>query len=399
MGLLRVRNCTIWDVHYWRELHGGDDSVFAAPGEEGTLSCDVSFTLGVKRLHQKKDGKDYRKSVNKNGIYYVVWDAGKNKLQILSEKEANTYPVSPDNHNLTRWINKLPNWMHRLNGNYTLDRYTIPGTHDSGTSKIPPGPSHTQNFGILTQLKYGIRFLDIRLDGVTVLESNLVVKHGCDLCYLNFSDVLDDCKSFLTANSSETILMLVNKSHCISTNIADKFEGYLKRKEYEGLFYLSDQMPKLDEVRGKIVLLRRFELSGQQVMGIDVSAKWESDAIFTLTNRQKQHFVIEDLYHEHDTHKKVVIVKSNLDNARKNPTDGCFYITFNSIATGGHSPYQYAWGGHGVDPAMNPKLEEYLRNHPGGNRFGVVVMDYYNNHGSQNENVEMLIDANYDLLR
>lgn len=411
MALLRIRNCTIWDVHYWRELHGGDDSIYAAPGQERTLTYDLTYTLGVKRLHIKPEGIHRRKAVNQNGIYYAVWNAAENEMDILSEEVAIAYPISPDNPYLAKWFPRLPDWMGLLNGQYTLDRYTIPGTHDSGTEKLAAGASHTQNFGIGRQLEDGIRFLDIRLDRKcpdyppvppsTPDRDELVVKHSCDDCDLSFVQVLDTCKAFLAAHPGETILMLVNKSGCVSDTIAAKFMQYLQRPAYAKLFYLADTMPTLDQVRGKIVLLRRFKLQTPAVLGLDLSEGWLKDETFTLITPQGQHFVIEDQYKEHDTPVKLKVVKANITSAMQNPANGTMYITYNSVAfnISLHTPYQYAWGGLGINPAMNPALQSFLSQYPGPRHFGVVVLDYYNNKGSQNENVEMLVAANAGLRK
>lgn len=397
MGTLRLRNCTIWDVHYWRQ--GGNSKAVAKPGEEGTYDWGATYTLGVKRENVLPDGKTYRSSVNQNGIYYVVWNAFKQKLDILSEYDANLYPWSNDNAFLTKWIKRLPDWMSALDGRHSLDKYSIPGTHDSGTQHTGDGAAHTQNFGISAQLSDGIRFLDIRLDGVTALDKKLVVKHSCILCFLSFGNVLNSCKDFLEKHPSETIIMLVNKSGCLFSDIGSRFKDYLERDEYKDLFYLGENMPRLDEVRGKIVLFRRFKIDGSGGMGVNLSNGWQDNETFSLTTPQGQRFKIEDQYKQHDTHLKLQVVEASLNSALRDSNDGAMYITYNSISAGGHTPYQYAWGGNGVDPIMNPSLESFLRGKPGSQRFGVVMLDYYNNKGSQNGIVEALVKSNDGLKR
>jgi 1-phosphatidylinositol phosphodiesterase len=309
------------------------------------------------------------------------------------------YPWSPDNAFISKWIKRLPDWMSTLNGSHTLDKYSIPGTHDSGTQHTGDGAAHTQNFGIADQLLDGIRFLDIRLDGITDFDSDLVVKHGCILCFLSFGDVLNACKHFLAGHPGETIIMLVNKSGCLFGDIASRFRSYLDRDEYAGLFYLGEHMPKLDEVRGKIVIFRRFKSDDPNGMGVDLSDGWEDNETFSLTTPQGVRFEIEDEYKQHDTHKKLVAVEACVNSALVNSNDGVMYITYNSISAGGHTPYQYAWGGSGVDPIMNPSLETFLYGKPGNRRFGVVMLDYYNNHGSQNGIVEALVESNTGLKK
>lgn len=396
MGTLRLRNCTVWDVHYWRK--GGNSDAIAGPGEEGTYDWGATYTLGVKRMYVSPDGKNYRQAVNQNGIYYAVWNAEKQELEILSEHEANLYPWSEDNAYLTKWIKRLPDWMSALNGAHSLNKYSIPGTHDSGTQHTGDGIAHTQNFGISAQLEDGIRFLDIRLDGVTEFDQDLVVKHGCILCFLSFGEVLDSCKAFLNDHSGETIIMLVNASGCLYSNIESRFKHYLEQDAYKNLFYLGETMPTLDQVRGKVVLFRRFKTDDNSVLGIDLSEGWEDNKTFSLTKNGVQ-FEIEDQYKDRDTHVKLQAVKDALNNSIANSNDNIMYITFNSIAGGhGHTPYEYAWGGGGVDPIMNPSLESFLIEKSGNRRFGAVMLDYYNNQGSQNGIVEALVRSNDGLL-
>jgi 1-phosphatidylinositol phosphodiesterase len=397
MGTLKLRNCTIWDVHYWRQTKGGD--AIAKPGEEGTIDFGATYTLGVKRVNVSPDGKNYRSAVNQNGIYYAVWNAGKQELEILSEHEANLYPWSSDNAYLTKWIKRLPDWMSALDGLHSLNKYSIPGTHDSGTQHTGDGAAHTQNFGISAQLEDGIRFLDIRLDGVTEFGNELVVKHWCIFCFLSFGEVLDSCKTFLKEHSGETILMLVNTSGCLYSNIESRFKYYLEQDAYKDLFYLENTMPILEDVRGKIVLLRRFKVDDDSVLGIDLSENWEDNQTFRLETPEGVLFEIEDQYKDHDTNVKLAAVKSSIDSSIANPEDNVMYITYNSISAGGHTPYQYAWGGGGVDPIMNPSLESYLNGKGANKRFGVVMLDFYNNQGSQNGIVEALVKSNDGLLK
>jgi 1-phosphatidylinositol phosphodiesterase len=397
MGTLRLRNCTVWDVHYWRK--GGNSEAIAGPGQEGTYDWGATYTLGVKRMYVSPDGKNYRQAVNQNGIYYAVWNAGKQELEILSEHEANLYPWSEDNAFLTKWIKRLPDWMSALDGQYSLNKYSIPGTHDSGTERTGDGAAHTQNFGISAQLEDGIRFLDIRLDGVTEFDQELVVKHGCILCFLNFSDVLNSCKSFLENHQGETIIMLVNASGCLYNNIESRFKHYLEQEAYRNLFYLGETMPALNQVRGKIVLFRRFRIDDSSILGVDLSHGWEDNKTFSLTTPQGVRFEIEDQYKDHDTHVKLAAVEASLNSSLADSSDNIMHITYNSISFGGHTPYQYAWGGGGVDPIMNPSLESFLLARPGTRRFGVVMLDFYNNQGSQNGIVEALVRSNDGLVK
>ena len=392
MGTLTVKNCTIWDVHYWRR--GGKSKAVVKPGKEGTYDWGTTYTLGVKREKLSPEGKHYRKAVNNKGTYYIVWNSSKEELDILSENSASVYPNSNDNKYLSIFFKTYNNWMSTLDGTLTLDKFSIPGTHDSGTKKVGKGMAHTQNFDIDRQLEDGIRFLDIRLDGVVGFKDKLVVYHGFIFCFLSFEEVLNSCKSFLDKNSEETIIMLVDTSGFIYRDIEKRFKKYLEKDKFKNLFYLKGDIPSLDKIRGKIILFRRFHIEGSSIMGVDLSKGWKDNETFSLTTPKKNKFEIEDKYNDHNTNKKVKYVEANLNNAISNPNDGIMYITYNSISAGSHTPYQYACGGKGIDPAMNPSLQTYLKSKTGYKRFGIIMLDFYNDKGADYDLIEAIIKSN-----
>ncbi len=288
------------------------------------------------------------------------------------------------------------NWMSSLDDKITLDKISIPGTHDSGTEKTGAGPAHTQNFGISTQLNDGIRFLDIR---VKYKKGNnpddpLQIYHGIINCDISFGDVLTDCLNFLNTNSQETIIMLINSASGNGKDIQQYFDVYLSQAKYQDLFYLDPVPSKLKSLRGKVVLFRRFPGTG----GVDLSVGWQDNKTFQLTTPQGVQFMIEDEYSQHNTKKKWSAVETNINTAKNNPTDGIIYITYNSISFGAHTPYQYAWGGGigRVNPKMNPELTSYLQSNSGTKRFGIIPLDFYNNKTGDidNRNAELIINSN-----
>jgi 1-phosphatidylinositol phosphodiesterase len=289
------------------------------------------------------------------------------------------------------------NWMSNLDSELTLDKISIPGTHDSGTSEVSKGPAHTQNFDIITQLNDGIRFLDIRVKHRRGHPDDpLQIYHGIINCDISFRDVLVACTEFLKDNPQETIIMLVNSASGKDKNIQIDFDKYIENDQYPHLFYLEPTLPSLKELRGKVVLFRRF--SGNK--GVDLSKDWGKNDMFSLDTPQGVTFKIEDKYEEHDTEKKFSYVEKNIGAAIDNPDDGFIYITYNSISFSlfGHTPYQYAWGGGigRVDPKMNPKLKDYLKGNSGNKRFGVIMLDFYNDkEGSiNNDNCKLIINSN-----
>lgn len=296
-------------------------------------------------------------------------------------------------------------WMSKLDQNVSLKALSIPGTHDSGTYKISSASfgARCQNYDIRQQLENGIRFLDIRLVNSSNSSDSLDLYHGIISCGVTFGNVLDNCQAFLKDHPSETILMSVNNEKS-GQDISDNFIQYLKK--YNTLYFQGNAIPNLNETKGKILFLYRFELNAGN-SGIDKNkvgvrfGAWQDDTSFETTNANGQKFYIEDNYESYDTHKKVKYVQENLERAmQKNANnDAVLYVSFNSIAYGvfHHTPYQYAWGGSGVDPAMNPWLKQYTQ-YSGKKRLGIIPLDFYNNGGGnpiENGLVDNIIQSNH----
>lgn len=179
-----------------------------------------------------------------------------------------------------------PCWMGNVHDNKFLDELSIPGTHDSGTCSVDndtePQSSQAkcQQDYIPTQLLEGVRYFDIRLGK----GENPGIDHGA--CYLlkkdgNFmhlSDVIGYFNTFLSENPTEALIMLVSRGNDEATDesLTTAFANVMDKNP--NLFYTSSRIPTLGEVRGKIVLLRRFGLAGNSVSshtwGLDLT-QWD----------------------------------------------------------------------------------------------------------------------------
>lgn len=168
-----------------------------------------------------------------------------------------------------------PCWMKYVDDNKFLDELSIPGTHDSGTCSVDndtePQSSQVkcQQDYIPTQLLEGIRYFDIRLGkgddpGIDHGIFYLLKKDGN---YLHLSDVIGYFKTFLNENPSEALIMLASRGNDEATDESITTAFAKVMADNPNLFYTSSHVPTLGEVRGKIVLLRRFGLAGNSVSG------------------------------------------------------------------------------------------------------------------------------------
>lgn len=182
-------------------------------------------------------------------------------------------------------------WMNNIDDNKKLSSLSIPGTHDSGAYRggLLYQFGKNQDLTIENQLKVGARFFDLRLG---FKGDELYIYHGFFNEKVKFSNVLDSFKSFLNEYSSETILMCIKKEH--GEDLSDELMKIINEYNQNNLFYLKDDNPTLGEIRGKIVLFRRFSYSSEA--GINLYDGFVDNATFDITSNKYSNIHIQDYY-------------------------------------------------------------------------------------------------------
>ena len=225
----------------------------------------------IKYLAIESNGKDQDNNKICHKSKSIPWEL---ELVGYDMGKINTTVRSIDWTTYSSYVNG-PCWMKYVDDNKYLDELSIPGTHDSGTCSVDndtePQSSQAkcQQDYIPTQLLEGIRYFDIRLGkgddpGIDHGIFYLLKKDGN---YLHLSDVIGYFKTFLNENPTEALIMLVSRGNDEATDesVTTAFAKVLD--DNPKLFYTSSRVPTLGEVRGKIVLLRRFGLDGDSVSG------------------------------------------------------------------------------------------------------------------------------------
>ena len=255
------------------------------------------------------------------------------------------------------------NWMEGQDDATFLSEISIPGTHDSGARHEPiAGTAKCQNLTIAEQLNNGIRFLDIRCRHI---DNAFAIHHGSIYQNLNFDDVLNACFTFLGSHPSETIIMSVKEEYD-SSNISRSFEETFL--SYYGKnpagWHLGSSIPALGDVRGKIVLLRRFGATALP-MGIPATS-WADNATFSSGDLR-----VQDCYKVPDNNSKWNSLTALFSEALSGPS-GRLYLNFSS----GYKPGIFGIPNiTTVSNAINPKIVDYFRASAGG-RYGIVIMDF-----------------------
>jgi 1-phosphatidylinositol phosphodiesterase len=254
------------------------------------------------------------------------------------------------------------NWMSPLDGTLPLSQFSLPGTHDSGARFEPlSGTAKCQNLTIAEQLAVGVRFLDIRCRH---LNDAFVIHHGQVYQNINFADVLNDTIGFLNTNPGETIIMSVKEEYTASGNSRSfeaTFDTYTAQSP--GKWYLGAGIPNLNDVRGKIVLFRRFGANSTP-KGIDAS-NFPDNTTFSTGGQLR----VQDNYNVSKNDDKWTSILAILNEAKYGGPN-TLYVNFASGVTTVILPNITT-----VSNNINPRITTYFTANPSG-RFGAVLMDF-----------------------
>ena len=186
-----------------------------------------------------------------------------------------------------------PSWMKYLSGNPKLSELSLPGTHDTMAYRVTDdviwaaggaaavgayvaGPMlgavagivtneivrdivQTQSMDLATQLRAGVRVLDIRIGHA---NDRFRIHHGPIDLKADFGEVMETIDAFLADYPSEAILVRLKKDHDGGGNtrsFATQLERYMGR--YGTNVHRSSSPvldPTLQEIRGKILILDDF---------------------------------------------------------------------------------------------------------------------------------------------
>ena len=258
---------------------------------------------------------------------------------------------------------KSKEWMKDVEGTKFISQLSIPGTHDSGALySIGDVAGKCQDLSIEKQLDNGARFLDIRLE---LKGGQLKVVHGIVDERDTFPNVIETCRKFLNKHNSETIIMSVKEE-----NLAEKGE-FVKAVEKEidknkDLWYLTGDIPTLEQVRGKIVLFSRYEGSNY---GVSLFQGWSKSGVFDL-NVGTSVYHIQDFFSLENVESKWDKAKECLKFTTANILPNVYTINFMS-----------GYLDSGFPPSYSVPVAKYINkqakdNIPNYSNTGTVLFDF-----------------------
>lgn len=268
-------------------------------------------------------------------------------------------------------------WMGRLDDGVPLTGLTIPGTHDSCCTDPLHGTewSHTQNWGIPDQLQRGIRFLDIRCNGLEGTASELGIYHSDNYQYVRLQDVLNQCTSFLSAHEGEVLVMRIRNEYAGGNRLdAAEFRRrigyYLDDLGFRRWFWTDARWPALGEARGRIVLAADFDNPWSVIQWSSGGNDW---------------FDTQDRWDGIGASQKARLVTAQFDRAFLDPGAKRMFANFTSFAGGLRFPRHNA-------RLIMPEVFAYLDARKAQRaRFGIVPMDFPDQYPAI---LRLLIDKN-----
>ena len=277
-------------------------------------------------------------------------------------------------------------WMENIPDETKLSSMSIPGTHDSCTQNVDMRYIfQCQDASIATQLKYGYRYLDMRL----VLEKRsgqetLVLKHNIARCKvsdspfsrtLTLADVLKDVYAFLDEHPRETVILCMKAENSKDDVAAVQKALYAMIDQASERWYLKNEIPTMGAVRGKIVLATRFDDKlqvGSDRCGLyfgwtdqgDRTVLTDPTAESAINSRET--LCVQDRYN-YDVGDKITAIRTCLDSSRA--ADDTFFLNFTSTSGSGAV-------GHPKEYAKDINLDLYAYEWEAGKAYGVVIVDF-----------------------
>ncbi len=186
------------------------------------------------------------------------------------------------------------NWMRGISGDKLISDISIPGTHDSGTKNVEKRKIkkyQCQCLSISEQMKIGVRYFDIRCTSKKDKGEVQYINHASVACFNEYDEelMLDEIiqigKDFLKKNPSEVLIYQIKNEGGNSND--ERLCNYLGKYLKNTQFWSKDYIPKLGEVRGKIVLVRRFTFKEniykltEEQYGINLSS-WDTECFWKM---------------------------------------------------------------------------------------------------------------------
>lgn len=371
-------------------------------GESGKLSASVNIWTTEKFDRNQNTSQLWRFFKQKDGTYKIQnartgWYIEKRVPSLVFGKEGMNVELSILAGNTAETAYSYADeWMAGIPDDALLSSVNIPATHDTGTAGVVedaiPGVSITscQNLYYDEQLNMGARSFDIRGNATKDDASAADVKivHGGELwqCQekdgsdLTLQSILNTSLGFLEKHKSETVILTVKPDAGSTVGLEHAVAEFIKSNEEK--VYCGGDIPSMKEARGKIVFLRRFNLTRnyegwvERAMGFNLT-NWDDisyknyEYAYKLYDDGKNHVYIQDAYNTYGSEKWAYILgtmKQTTGQDTSHPIEyNSWVINYTSCARG--TPL-------GLTREINPRLFKDEENCIDNRFLGTVMLNF-----------------------
>ena len=288
------------------------------------------------------------------------------------------------------------NWMANIPDDALLSSVNIPATHDTGTAGVVeddiPQVSITscQNLYYDEQLNMGARSFDIRAnatkDDASVADVKIV--HGGELwqCQekngsdLTLQSILNTSLGFLEKHKSETVILTVKPDAGSTIGLEHAVAEFIEKNKDK--VYSGGDIPSMKEARGKIIFLRRFNLtknydsSVERAMGFNLT-NWDDikykdyKYAYKLYDDGKNHVYIQDAYNTYGSEKWPYILETMKQTTGQDTSHSIEYNSwvFNYTSCSQGAPL-------GLTQEINPRLFKDEDNCIDNRFLGTVMLNF-----------------------
>lgn len=371
-------------------------------GESGKLWASVNIWTTEKFDRNQNTSQLWRFFKQKDGTYKIQnartgWYIENRVPSLVFGKEGMNVELSILAGNTAETAYSYANeWMAGIPDEALLSSINIPATHDTGTAGVVedlvPSVSITscQNLYYDEQLNMGARSFDIRANATKDDASAADVKivHGGELwqCQekngndLTLQSILNTSLGFLEKHKSETVILTVKPDAGSTIGLEHAVAEFIEKNKDK--VYSGGDIPLMKEARGKIIFLRRFNLtknydsSVERAMGFNLT-NWDDikykdyKYAYKLYDDGKNHVYIQDAYNTYGSEKWPYILETMKQTTGQDTSHPIEYNSwvFNYTSCSQGAPL-------GLTQEINPRLFKDEDNCIDNRFLGTVMLNF-----------------------
>ncbi len=310
------------------------------------------------------------------------------------------------------------NWITPLDGDIYVSQMSIPGSHDAATGEtmatiIGDMFAATQEQTLDKQWELGVRAFDLRPSIYTKLtfstrDDELWLYHGMTRVSISWATAMNTIKAQLASNPGEFAIVLFrheSESTLGKNNSDTDFNTYMTNYINANSSWIVDWKPDLtiDEARGKVILISRFEGSWNYgcFTGWGHGAEGVTTTLRNAAGTKTATMYVQDYYDEDSHEIKWNSIQKYLEISRTFHTDNSKTNHWMINHCSGYSGTTSSSAYRSNSAYQNPKLIEYLNSPEWEGSTGIIMFDYSGANISSSTTVlgdvalQTVIDNNY----